>query len=319
MTEDGWPVKIRANSVKVNRLFRRCFTYENIGKIADAETQCVAGGCNASYGRKMKKEEYIRQVDLAFESLSGQDLEERLLKLCDASRQEYGAGDAVYASMLSEMGAYYRGQKETVKAEQYFLEALRILEKAGAALADIATVMNNLAGVYRMTERYGEAEQLYKSCLEIYKKELGNRHILFAAGLNNLGGLYSSMNRSEEALELFKRALDILRDYPDALDELAASLCNLGNLYIQKKLYAEAEKNLLEAKRIYETQVDYCTPHYYITLNSLGLSKLGLGDQEEAARMFRAAAEACEKIYGKGHEDYKMIIRHLQATEGEKM
>lgn len=152
-------------------------------------------------------------------------------------KKEYGSEHAIYASMLSEMGAYYRGQKKTVKAERF-----------------------------------------YKRCLEIYKKELGNRHILFASGLNNL-----------------------------------------GNLYIQKKMYAEAEKNLLEAKRLYETQVDYRTPHYYITLNNLGLSELGLGDQEKAARMFRAAAKACEKIYGKGHEDYKMIIRHLQATEGEKM
>jgi tetratricopeptide (TPR) repeat protein len=40
----------------------------------------------------------------------------------------------------------------------------------------VATSYNNLAGLYRSTGRYGEAEPLYQKALEIARSSLGETH-----------------------------------------------------------------------------------------------------------------------------------------------
>ena len=55
----------------------------------------------------------------------------------------------------------------------------------------MATILNNLAELYRAQVRFAEAEPLYKRALAIKEKALGLEHPSVATGLNNLAALWA--------------------------------------------------------------------------------------------------------------------------------
>jgi tetratricopeptide (TPR) repeat protein len=93
---------------------------------------------------------------------------------------------------------YQEGRYE--EAEPLFQEALAIREKAlGPDDPDVATSLNNLAGLYREQGRYGEAESLYRRALVMREKLLGSNNPALAQSLNNLAALFSNQGRYSDA------------------------------------------------------------------------------------------------------------------------
>ena len=63
---------------------------------------------------------YFQAIDTAYGTLSGAELEQRLLQLLEQSRTEYGDTHDFYAAMLNELGGYYRGQNRFQESESCF-------------------------------------------------------------------------------------------------------------------------------------------------------------------------------------------------------
>ena len=76
-----------------------------------------------------------------------------------------------------------------------------------------ATLLNNLATLYRVQGRYAEAEPLMKRAFAIREKELGPEHPDVGESLNNLALLYYAQGRSADAEPLYERALAIRAKY----------------------------------------------------------------------------------------------------------
>jgi tetratricopeptide (TPR) repeat protein len=74
---------------------------------------------------------------------------------------------------------------------------------------DVATSLNNLAGLYLSQGRYEEAEPLLLQALELDKQLLGDNHPHVSSSLNGLAKLYNSQGKYEEAEPLFLQALAI--------------------------------------------------------------------------------------------------------------
>lgn len=60
------------------------------------------------------------------------------------------------------------------------------------------------------TEKYDEAEEMYRRCLKISLKEHEEEHADTATALNNLAGVLEKTSRFAEAEELYIRALVIM-------------------------------------------------------------------------------------------------------------
>ena len=118
------------------------------------------------------------------------------------------------AIQLSNQGKYR-------KAIAIAQRSLVIYEKVlGTEHPDIATSLNNLAGLYYAQGNYPAAEPLYKSSLAIREKALGAEHPSVANSLNNLAGLYRVQGNHPAAEPLYKRSLTIREkalgvDHPD--------------------------------------------------------------------------------------------------------
>ena len=180
----------------------------------------------------MALEEYLAQVDQVYESCSGGgEMEERLTALAEQCGEEYGRDSAAYASLLGELGGFYRGQGRYEQAEICFQRALPLLEtQLGLESPQYATTLNNLAGTHRLMGRRGQAEEEFHRCLELYRASVGERHILYASALNNLSLVHLDLEELEKALELQRQAAEVLDELPQARAELASSLCNQGAL-----------------------------------------------------------------------------------------
>jgi tetratricopeptide (TPR) repeat protein len=78
---------------------------------------------------------------------------------------------------------------------------------------DVAIDLNNLAQLYKATNRLKEAEPLMKRVVTIFEKSLGPHHPNVAAALNNLALLYQATNRLKEAGPLIERQLVIFLQF----------------------------------------------------------------------------------------------------------
>jgi len=67
-------------------------------------------------------------------------------------------------------------------------------------------LLDNLAGLYRATDRYAEAEPLIKRVLAIQEKELPVHHPHLRTTLRNYALLLDELGRSDEAAQLRTRA-----------------------------------------------------------------------------------------------------------------
>jgi hypothetical protein len=93
------------------------------------------------------------------------------------------------------------------KAEPLYGRALAICEKAlGPEHPDVATSLNNLAGLYANQGRYAKVESLYQRALAIYEEALGPEHPDVVARLENYALCLRAMGRFQEADPLEARA-----------------------------------------------------------------------------------------------------------------
>ncbi len=94
------------------------------------------------------------------------------------------------------MAAYRQGKslREAGRYEQaipYYRKALELGEhEFGLDHPTTASLLNNLAELYRDQGRYAEAEPLHKRALAIREKALGPEHPLVGLSLDNLALLY---------------------------------------------------------------------------------------------------------------------------------
>ena len=126
---------------------------------------------------------------------------------------------SLHAQSEALMEAFQQGKalKEAGRYEQaipFYREALGLGEQEfGPEHPTTATLLNNLAELYRAQGRYGAAEPLYKRALAVLEKALGPDHPDVATSLENYAALLRKPSRADEAVKLKARAEAIRAKY----------------------------------------------------------------------------------------------------------
>lgn len=218
--------------------------------------------------------------------------------------RELGSNHLRVAEALLGAGQACAFDNRFAEAEPALLRARRIVEtKSGALHPDIVPVHAALAGVYRQTGRFDDAESLYKTAIQIaespqIKTEFAGSGIQqtryqpryeIAAGLmNDLALLYEARSRFQEAEAMLKRALKTYEDARGAESSgVAMVLHNLGVVYLRQKR-VEAEGPLRRALAIREKALGRAHPLVADTLEALAAAT-ELQDVQQA-NSFRARA-----------------------------
>jgi CHAT domain-containing protein/Flp pilus assembly protein TadD len=192
-------------------------------------------------------------------------------------------------------------------------QVLAIWEKAlGRDHPNVATALNNLAGLYRSQGRYADAEPLYQRSLAIREKALGRDHPNVATSLNNLAFLYDIQGRYADAEPLYQRSLVIRekalgREHPD----VAQSLNNLAALYWSQGRYPDAEPLFQRSLAIWEKALGRDHPDVATALNNLALLYDNQGRYADAEPLYQRSLAIREKALGRDHPNVALPLNNL--------
>ncbi|WP_073602024.1 tetratricopeptide repeat protein, partial [Vibrio aerogenes] len=194
-----------------------------------------------------------------------------------------------------------------------FQRALAICEASlGESHPDVATSLNNLAGLYKSQGQYPKALPLYERALAIREASLGESHPDVAGSLNNLAGLYQSQGQYPEALPLFQRALAICEaSLGESHPDVATSLNNLALLYDSQGQYPKALPLYERALAIYEASLGESHPSVATSLNNLALLYDSQGQYPKALPLYERALAIREASLGESHPSVATSLNNL--------
>jgi CHAT domain-containing protein len=193
--------------------------------------------------------------------------------------------------------------------------ALAIREKVlGKEHPDVATSLNNLAGLYQNMGNYSQAEPLYQRALEIREKVLGPENPAVATSLDDLAELYHKQGKFRTAEPLYQRSLAIREKVlgPEHL-HVAGSLNNLADLYLDIGNYSQAEPLYQRSLAIREKVLGSEHPAVATSLISLAGLYHRQGKFRTAEPLYQRSLAIREKVLGLEHPAVALSLNNLAA------
>lgn len=156
------------------------------------------------------------------------------------------------------------------------------------------------AKINKANLQYGEGDY-YNSEIDIFKvlrilKQVKADDLLYES-YNLLGILYNEREEYSKALEFHKKALAILenKSIPEEFQYKAASLNNMGYVYLNLKNYKEAKsyfENGLKQENLFTNKPSL----YAMLLDNLGYAKLNLKETAELSPLFHKALKIRDSL-----------------------
>ena len=226
-----------------------------------------------------KANELLKKIDeTAYPS--DEEREKALLEIC----RNYDHTDADdmrgRASLYNELGSFYRSRRMLDKAEaayKYAIEIMKTPVKVGTSQpvckscsfeidsvsiqddtdiysGDYGTILNNLAGCYRLQGRFDEALKMFDQVEQIYVSLEDFPKELLASCKNNKGLVYLDKKEFSKAETCFNEAFDILKDEDESTYEMAMTYGNMAVAHYEmgknEVALKELEKGLEILKKV---------------------------------------------------------------------
>ena len=255
------------------------------------------------------------------------------------------------ATILNNLANIYDDKGDIPKALELYQNSMEIRVDIGD-LSGIASTLNNLAYLYTKLEEYDMAIENFTESLEMSKKLEDDRYISLAwnnlgyvhqkqgdlvksekyhkkslslrtkiddlkgiAMSNNMLGMVAKDNfEYNKALDFFKVSLKIYNDN-NSLKGVGTSLSNMGETYILKGNYAEADKCIQKSLDI-ATELGYPLD-IQIAAEMLTEINKQKGDWKKAIEMYELFILMKDSL--KNIENNKLIIKQNLQKEYEKM
>lgn len=218
-----------------------------------------------------KVNELLKKFD-EMEYPSDEDREKALVDICRKYDRAEAADMRGRASLYNELGSFYRSRRMLDKAEaayRYAIELMKTPVKVGRSQpvckscsfeidsvsipddtdiysGDYGTILNNLAGCYRLQGRLDEALQMFDQVEQIYVSLDDFPKELLASCKNNKGLVYLDKGDFSKAEICFREAFDILKDEDESAYELAMTY---GNMAVTHSKMGKTEDAKKEAEK----------------------------------------------------------------------
>ncbi len=222
----------------------------------------------------------------------------------------FGKESAAYATCIFNRGRTYYFTKETPKAEQYYLESLKIREKVvGKKHADYATNLNNLGLLYFDMGDSPKAELYLTEALQIKGEVLGKNNASYISSLNTLARLYDDMGRYAEAVPLLAEQEELTKNlHGEGHPRHIRALLDLALKYQEIGKFEASEQSYLEAIRLQKENPEKNPSDYIRGLSELGQLYDNLSQFEKAEPLYFEARDSAASVYGKEHEEYGRVL-----------
>lgn len=243
---------------------------------------------------------FYEQLDRLYEEGDQENIE-ALLQKTAAELEQAGAAEAV--AVYNEMGSFYRGTSRYSQSLAGFEAAQRqIRRRYGTNCTEYATLLNNMAGTYRLMGAHEKAIELFLQAIGIYEACGDGQSYAYASVQNNISLVYQEIGQFEHAAEHLEKALDMIRTMPGHLHELAVTYSNLTVLYHKAGREPDARRCLNLALMAFDNCADGENVHYAAALNSLAGFLYSGGEYERAIETYKKAAAYTKRFFGENVE-----------------
>jgi len=150
------------------------------------------------------------------------------LALYRKANNQSGVGRTSFALGYS---LHYGGR--FVEAEKFYKEGLQLMRSnlAPSERVEIGFALNNLAELYSIQKRMGEAEECTREAVKILEK-LAPQDSFYAFALSNFSGYLVALNKLEEAETYCQKAVEILKNTLGCSNRLTLTcLNNLASIH----------------------------------------------------------------------------------------
>jgi CHAT domain-containing protein/tetratricopeptide (TPR) repeat protein len=220
-----------------------------------------------------------------------------------------GADHELVAETLTRLGAVWRAMGNLNRADTLLQRAVSI-RRQGESPAALASSLNYLAWVRIGQNRRGDAEVLYRECIDVLRRLPEGPDL--ARNLNSLAGLCHETGRIAEAESLYVATLGtrerVLR--PKDMD-LAISLSNLASFYQERARFGDAEPLFRRLVEFMERLHGVQSVHVANACNNLANNLREQGRDLEAGELFRKALAIRESQLGPDDPDVGASLNNL--------
>lgn len=231
--------------------------------------------------------------------LSRYDKAQGWAQLAEAALEHISQPDALRGQLLLARCMTESQAKNTAAAVDFCEKALTLRRKLfGQVSFESSEVINIMAGIYRRSEQFDRAMDLYKEALDIEIKEVGSLHPNVLSTLRGMGIVRRYQRKYDEAVTYFKRALETSQASlgpkhirsTDYQLQIAVTLLNARKLD-EAEQYARACTTLRDGNSGVGTEPDRQPEAHFF----LGEILARQGRYEEALTHHRTALELREK------------------------
>lgn len=233
----------------------------------------------------------------------------------DAHLELLGNDPTVKARLLSNEALVFYAEGKNDEALALYLQAIALLDKTESADVQLASVLNNLGGLYQAMARYDDAEVAHQRALDIRIRELGEKHPHVAASFNNLGQLRDATGDYEEALAYHRRAIAIREAIVGPEHEsVALSLQNMGEVLRKVGKGAEAVEAQKRSLAIRIAAFGEEHPDVADSRETLANAYGSVGRLDDAVAEYEKALATREAL-GAANTELATILNNLGTTE----
>lgn len=262
------------------------------------------------------RRKFYETVDRLFDENRAKDALQYMLE--ELERAKKCKDEAFCLEILNELIGYYRQTSEVPQLEQVCNQARETALGLGlAGTVPYATTLLNIANAYRSIGRLEQSLEVYRETQEIYRDAMPETDMRYAGLLNNMSLLMQELGNAKEALEMQKKALEI-STVNKAGFEIAATLANLANTYVQLERFSEAREYANRAITCFEERKLY-DAHYCAALSALGMCEYRAGNLQRAGELFERGMTLVESTLGQNLQYQKLKEnRALCLSEAEQ-
>lgn len=259
-------------------------------------------------------DEFFTRLDALYEAGEPDKAESFLLDTLEELEAEGADKAAEIASVLNELGGFYRGVSRYAESMDCARRARELLASLGMAdTPQYATMLLNEAGACRLMGDHGGAVDLFMQAKAMLEAQDQRESYAYVSLLNNLALEYAAQAKWDEAIPLSEAALAQVRRRPDAQEETATALTNLASMRLQAGQAEQAEALLREALDIF-TAMPATDAHEAAARAALGAVQYRRGSYRDALASFRQALAGTERIFGR-NVDYASALRSIAMTQ----